>query len=163
MDKVDALALLQKKLGFHGDEHNAVELLQALDYVPLAITQAAAYIERRSPRMTISRYLDEMRRSDYDLSQLLMKDMGDIRRDIRRDSGTSNSIIETWKISFEHIRKEMPTASRLLSLMSLFDRQGIPESLLHNRYQRDKDEADFEEDIHMLISYLLAVTAAVSS
>ena len=152
MDKDDALALLQKKLSFDADEHNAIELLQALDYMPLAITQAAAYIEQRAPRMTISRYLDEVRRSDHDRARLLKKDVGDSRRDGR----ASNSIIATWQISFEHIRKNIPTAARLLSLMSLFDRQGIPESLLHNRYQRDKDkEADFEEDIHTLTSYSL--------
>ena len=42
MDESDALALLQKKLSFDADEENAVELLYALDYMPLAITQAAA-------------------------------------------------------------------------------------------------------------------------
>jgi hypothetical protein len=152
MDEGDALALLQKKLSFDADEHNAIELLQALDYMPLAITQAAAYIEQRAPRMTISRYLDEIRRSDHDRARLLKKDVGDSRRDGR----ASNSIIATWQISFEHIRKKIPTAARLLSLMSLFDRQGIPESLLYNRYQRDEDkEADFEDDIHTLTSYSL--------
>ncbi|KAI9860963.1 MAG: hypothetical protein M1813_005642 [Trichoglossum hirsutum] len=152
MDEGDALALLRKKLSFDADEHNAIELLQALDYMPLAITQAAAYIEQRAPRMTISRYLDEIRRSDYDRARLLKKDVGDSRRDGR----ISNSIITTWQISFEYIRKNLPTAARLLSLMSLFDRQGIPESLLHNRYQRVEDkEADFEDDIHTLTSYSL--------
>ncbi|KAI9777133.1 MAG: hypothetical protein M1839_009089 [Geoglossum umbratile] len=152
MDEGDALALLRKKLSFDANEHNAIELLQALDYMPLAITQAAAYIEQRAPRMTISRYLDEIRKSDHDRARLLKKDMGDGRRDGR----VSNSIITTWQISFEHIRKDLPTAARLLSLMSLFDRQGIPESLLHNRYQRDEDkDVDFEEDIHTLISYSL--------
>ena len=132
MDKGEALALFQKKLSFDTDKHNAIELLQSLDYMPLAITQAAAYIEQRAPRMTISRYLDEVRRSDHDRAHLLKKDVGDSRRDGR----ASNSIIATWQISFEHIQKEMPTAARLLSLISLFDRQGIPESLLYNRYQQ---------------------------
>ena len=155
MDEGDALALLQKKLSFDADE-KAVELLQALDYMPLAITQAAAYIERRAPRMTISRYLDKVRRSDYDRARLLNKDL----RDSRRDGGASNSIA-TWQISFEHIRKDMPTAARLLSLMSLFDRQGIPESLLYNRYQQGEDgEADFEDDIHTLTSYSLIKMSA---
>ncbi|KAI9764195.1 MAG: hypothetical protein M1839_005973, partial [Geoglossum umbratile] len=151
MDKADALALLQKKLSFDADEHNAIELLQVLDYMPLAITQAAAYIEQRAPRMTISRYLDEIRRSDHDQTRLLKKDVGDSRRDDR----VSNSIITTWQISFEYIRKDLPTAARLLSLMSFFDRQGIPESLLHNRYQDEDQEADLEEDIHTLTNYSL--------
>ena len=128
MDEGDALAFLQKKLSFDADEHNAIKLLQALDYMPLAITQAAAYIEQRSPCMTISRYLDEIYRSDHNRACLLKKDIGDSCRDGR----ASNLIIVTWQISFEHIRKNIPTAAWLLSLMSFFDRQGIPESLLYN-------------------------------
>ncbi|KAI9765675.1 MAG: hypothetical protein M1840_007233 [Geoglossum simile] len=151
MDEGDALALFRKKLSFDADKHKAIELLQVLDHMPLAITQAAAYIEQRAPRMTISRYLDEIRRSDHDQARLLKKDVGDSRRDDR----VSNSIITTWQISFEYIRKDLPTAARLLSLMSFFDRQGIPESLLHNRYQDEDQEADLEEDIHTLTNYSL--------
>ena len=157
MDEDDALALLQKKLSFNASEYDAIELLQALDRMPLAITQAAAYIVQRAPRMTISRYLDEIRKTDRDRARLLKKDVGDSRRDGR----ASNSIIATWQISFEHIRREMPTAARLLSLMGLFDRQGIPESLLRGRYGRDDDrEADFEDDIYTLTSYSLVEMSA---
>jgi hypothetical protein len=152
MDKGDALALLQKKLGCDVNKDDAGELLHSLDYMPLAITQAAAYIAQRAPRMTVSRYLDEVRRSDHDRARLLNKGI----RDNRRDGRASNSIVATWHISFEHIRRKMPTAARLLSLMSYFDRQGIPASLLQSRYQRGEDgEADFEEDIHTLTSYSL--------
>ncbi|KAF2175506.1 TPR-like protein [Zopfia rhizophila CBS 207.26] len=152
MDEDDALALLQKKLSFNVNKGNAVELTHALDYMPLAITQAAAYIAQRAPHMTVLRYLDEIRKSDRARARLLKKDVGDSRRDGR----ASNSIIATWEISFEHIRREMPTAARLLSLMGLFDRQGIPESLLRDRYGRDDDgEADFDDDIYTLTSYSL--------
>jgi tetratricopeptide (TPR) repeat protein len=155
MDQSDALALLHKKLQGDLGTDDAVELLQTLDYMPLAITQAAAYISQRAPRVTISRYLDNLRRSDNDRATLLKKDVGDVRR----DGSASNSIIATWQISFEHIRKERPAAARLLSLMSLFDRQGIPDSLLYNHYQEGDDiEADFEEDIYTLASYSLVGT-----
>jgi hypothetical protein len=51
----------------------------------------------------------------------------------------------------------MPSAARLLSLISLFDRQGIPETLLHDRYVEEDDrQADFEDDIYTLRSYSLA-------
>ncbi|MCJ1282866.1 hypothetical protein MMC26_002192 [Xylographa opegraphella] len=157
MDKGEALTLLQKKLSFNASEHNAIKLLEALDHMPLAITQAAAYIEHRAPRMTISRYIDEVRRNDHDRALLLTKDMGDDRRDGR----ASNSIIATWQISFAQIRKAMPMAARLLSLMSLFDKQGIPESLLHDRYWRDDGkEANFEDDIHTLTSFSLVEMSA---
>ncbi|KAF2476755.1 TPR-like protein [Lindgomyces ingoldianus] len=152
MDDEDALALLERKLGASADKKDAVELVHLLDCMPLAITQAAAFVKQRAPRMTISRYVEEVCRSDHDRTRLLKNDMGDSRRDGR----ASNSIIATWQISFEHIRTNMPTAARLLSLMSLFDHQGILESLLHDRYQLDEDEdVDFENDIHTLISYSL--------
>jgi tetratricopeptide (TPR) repeat protein len=160
MDEGEAIALFRTKLSFNTDEHDVIKLLQALDCMPLAITQAAAYIEQRAPRMTISRYLEEIHRSDHDRSGLLMKDLGDGRRDGR----ASNSIISTWQISFAHIQREMPTAARLLSLMSLFDRQGIPESLLHDRYQGDDGvETNFEDDIHTLTSFSLVEMSADGS
>jgi hypothetical protein len=58
---------------------------------------------------------------------------------------------------FEHIRRAAPAAARLLSLMSLFDRQGIPKSLLCDQYAGDQvtENADFDDDIYMLTSYLL--------
>ncbi|KAH7108869.1 putative kinesin [Dendryphion nanum] len=160
MDVGDGLALLQKKLSSVVSEEGAVELLQALDYMPLAIAQAAAFIEQRAPRMTISRYVDEVRKSDTSQARLLQKDVGDSRRDGR----ASNSIITTWQISFEHIWRHVPTAARLLSLMSLFDRQGIPESLLYGQYEEvDGSEADFDDDIHTLTSYSLVEMGADGS
>lgn len=50
--------------------------------------------------------------------------------DLRRDGGAENSIISSWQISFEHIREIRRSAADLLSLMSCFDPQAIPEALL---------------------------------
>ena len=154
MDQGHALALLQKKLGTDLERDDEVKLLQTLDYMPLAITQAAAYISQRAPRTTVSRYLQDLLRGDKERASLLKKDVGDSRRDGR----ASNSIIATWQISFEHIRQNKPSAARLLSLMSLFDRQGIPELLLNHCHQEDDVEDDFEDDIHILSSYSLIGT-----
>ena len=153
MDKDEAATLLRKKLTFNNtDEQCAVELLQVLDYMPLAISQAAAFIEQRAPRMTISRYLDQVLESDEARARLLKMDIGDSRRDGKQ----SNSIMTTWYISFEHIKKDRPTASQLLSLMCFFDRQSIPDSLLLKGYKGfNGDSDDFEQDIHTLISHSL--------
>ena len=72
-----------------------------------------------------------------------------------RDCQALNSIIATWQISFEYIQTSTPTAAQLLSLMCLFDRQGIPESFLHDRYEADPGEADSDDDIHALTSFSL--------
>lgn len=56
----------------------------------------------------------------------------------RRDWEAENCIIITWQISFEYIQTTKRSAAELLSLMSFFDRQGIPNTLLRNRNeQRD--------------------------
>ncbi|KAI4156990.1 MAG: hypothetical protein L6R39_000853 [Caloplaca ligustica] len=118
------------------EEGDAVRLVQVLDHMPLAISQAAAYINQRAPRITPSRYLDAFRTSDRDQANLLNRDAGDIRR----DQSVGNSIITSWQISFDHIRQQRPSAARLLSWMSLFDRQGIPERLLHRLYEDNCNE-----------------------
>ncbi|RYP51053.1 hypothetical protein DL768_003553 [Monosporascus sp. mg162] len=155
MEQTHALALFRNKLGGSVEHNDAVALVEALDYMPLAIAQAAAYISQRAPRATVSRYLQDLRRGDRDRAKLLNMDIGDSRR----DGTASNSIIATWQISFEHIRRDRPSAMRLLSLMSLFDRQGIPDSLLDGRYHDDGDASiDFEEDLNTLTSFSLVAT-----
>ena len=154
MDQAHTLALLRNKLEGSFEQDDAVALAEALDYMPLAITQAAAYISQRAPRATVSRYLQDLRKGDRDRAKLLDMDIGDSRR----DGTASNSIIATWQISFEYIRRERPSATQLLSLMSLFDQQGIPESLLSDRYQEDNDaSSDFEDDLNMLTSFSLVM------
>jgi hypothetical protein len=58
MDVGEGLQLLRNKLEDQPFKESAVELLRALDCIPLAISQAAAYINRRA-RMTVASYLDE--------------------------------------------------------------------------------------------------------
>ncbi|KAK3985963.1 kinesin light chain [Cladorrhinum sp. PSN332] len=122
MAQADALKLLEKKLGSFADMDIATDLVQALDFIPLAISQAAAYIQARAPRSSPEKYLTEFQQSELKKSRLLQRDAGDIRR----DGGASNAILTTWQISFDHIRSLRPSAANLLSLMSFFDRQGIP-------------------------------------
>lgn len=40
------------------DMQAAVDLIRALDHIPLAVTQATAYINRRRPRVTTRPYPD---------------------------------------------------------------------------------------------------------
>ncbi|KAF2790576.1 hypothetical protein K505DRAFT_250898, partial [Melanomma pulvis-pyrius CBS 109.77] len=129
MDEEQAQALFKKKLGVQGDDSDIAELAAALEYMPLAIVQAAAYISERAPRCSVKKYLDEFRRSERRRASLLHHDKGQLRRDWE----AKGSIIVTWQISFEHIRQTRPSAADLLSLMSFFDRQGIPEGVLRSR------------------------------
>ncbi|WPJ61335.1 hypothetical protein SMAC4_13446 [Sordaria macrospora] len=151
MAQTDALALLEKKLGSVLDNNVAVNLVQALDFVPLAISQAAAYIQARAPRSSPEKYLAEFRESERNRSKLLQYDGGDLRR----DGGASNAILTTWKISFEHIRSKQLSAANLLSLMSFFDRQGIPGWVLNPSTITQDGAFSFEDDVAMLRDYCL--------
>jgi hypothetical protein len=162
------LQLLRNKLRHPPAEDSALELLRELDHIPLAISQAAAYIGWRA-RMTVTRYIEEIRKSSERRESLLRWDAGELRR----DASASNSIVTTWMKSFEQIRKERRSAAELLLLMSFFNPQGIPESSLR-RYRkhlvstpgaRDEEkqkeiESAFDEDLDTLQAYsLVSVTA----
>ncbi len=150
MAAAHALSLFERKLGPLDQGDDTAELVAALEFMPLAIVQAAAYISQRSPRCSVQRYLVDYRKSDRKKTSLLNYEGGQLRRDWE----AQNSIIITWQISFEYIRRKRPSASNLLSLMSFFDRQGIPEVLVRNRAeignghrsQEDRDEHDGREE-----------------
>ena len=59
-----ATLLLAKKLQHSYEPSELAELVRALDYMPLAITQAAAYINERTPRSSVRQYIDTFRRSE---------------------------------------------------------------------------------------------------
>jgi len=169
----DALSLLENKLGSLSDVNAAIELVRAFDHIPLAISQAAAYIRAREPRSSLKKYLAEFHNGERRRMRLLGYDGGDFRR----DGSAPNAILMTWQISFEHIRSKRPSAADLLSLMSFFDRQGIPESALkpspdlleikeedpgsegledsESDNSAGETEGAFEDDVEMLRNYCL--------
>lgn len=140
MNETDAIALFEKKLGVSGSDNEVSELAAELEHMPLAIVQAAAYISQRAPRYSVSRYLRDYKKSERKRTNLLNFDDEQLRRDLE----AKNSIIMSWQISFEHIQHIRPTAADLLSLMSFFDRQGIPEHLLRDRRRPDHSQSSSE-------------------
>lgn len=65
-------------------------------------------------------------------------------------------LIQLWLRGryLEHICKEKPSAARLLSLMCLFDREGILLSLLLRVYKENSyGEADLDDEISTLRNY----------
>lgn len=142
MAEGQALELLRRTAEAETDDAAAIELVRALDCIPLAVNQAAAYINRRSPRETIASYLEEFRQSEKRKDSLLRSDKGDLGR----HDGVSNSVVVTWQVTFEQIRQEQPRAANLLSLMSQFQAQNIPETMLHSYEDNHKSCHDDEED-----------------
>lgn len=154
MSKSDALTLFENKLGGHEGSDDAAKLAVTLEFMPLAIVQAAVYIYQRVPRYSVREYLQDFWKSDRKRTSLLNYEDGQLRRD--RES--KNSIMLTWQISFDHIREIRPSASDLLSLMSFFDRQGIPEALLQSRsdkrnLQQGQKESNDDNSVNGDASY----------
>ncbi|KAF7178168.1 hypothetical protein CNMCM7691_006840 [Aspergillus felis] len=143
MGQAGAVALFEKKLGAQGNRQDVIELAAALDFFPLAIVQAAAYISDPDRSYSVRQYLDEFRKSDRKKVRLLDRGKGQFRRDWE----AKNSVLITWQISFDSIRQSRRSAADLLSLMSFFDRQGIPEGLLQSRSeQRHVEPCDSDDD-----------------
>ena len=92
MAQTDALTPLEKKLRSLLNMDVAIYLVQALELVPLALSQAAAYIQVRAPRTSSKKYLAEFRENERQRSRLLEYDA----RDLRLDGGASNAIPTTW-------------------------------------------------------------------
>ena len=119
-------------------------LLEALEYIPLAITQAAAFVSEN--HISLSKYVQMFRSKS--VQGLLIEDLEDSRRDLQSE----NSIFKTWKMSFDLIIKQMPRAAEILSLMAVLDRQGIPRSLLQDPSDQD---LDFTKAMGTLLAFSL--------
>ncbi|KAK5111167.1 hypothetical protein LTR85_012249 [Meristemomyces frigidus] len=101
IDEEHSVVLLEKKLRQQADRIDLVALASTLEYMPLAIAQAAAYIKQRAPRCSVPQYLEQLERSDRSKTDLLSANS----EELRRDNEAKNSIILTWQISFEHIHQ----------------------------------------------------------
>ncbi|KAH0565003.1 hypothetical protein GP486_001601 [Trichoglossum hirsutum] len=149
MDEEDALALLDTRVPFsESSKADARALVQALERIPLAITHAAAYIDTRATMTTISGYLELFRESEANQVRLLGKK---VLEDLRRDHSIRHAVIATLQISFTQIQKTEQSAADLLALMSMFDRQGVPISLLQN----NTSQLDFDDALAPLLSFSL--------
>lgn len=121
-------------------------LVKILGYIPLAITQAATFIQENS--MMVKKYIEGLKASDSDLQDYLAENLPDPRR----YPDNENSIARTWKLSFDQIANSLPQAANLLSLMVQLDRQAIPKALL--KYESGRS-IDFNKAIGTLQAYSL--------
>jgi hypothetical protein len=125
MQDDESQALLRRKLP---EQDYPVEQLLALasrlEYLPLALVQAAAFMKAQS--MSISRYLDHLNTDDKHLVRLLSQGF----EPDEPTTITPIAVTETLIITFEMIEAQYAFAGELLSVMSLFDGEGIPEKFL---------------------------------
>jgi tetratricopeptide (TPR) repeat protein len=129
MNETIATQLLQKCLinqELVENEQDTKALLAQLTYLPLAMVQAAAYINENG--ITLADYLLLLGEQEKDVIDLLSK------FEEFEDDGTyrnmKNPVATTWLISFEQVRHRDPLAADLLSFMACVDPKNVPRSLL---------------------------------
>ncbi|KAH6609152.1 short-chain dehydrogenase [Trichoderma cornu-damae] len=146
LGKIEGLDLVRKRLRGDYPENLIFELLQELEYIPLAITQAIAFMVKR--QRTIRQYLEQYRKSDATKAKFLTYEFSDHAR----PESTLESVAKTWRLSFEFIRDSNRRAADLLCLINFFQHQGIPAILLQDE-DEDEDDLDFEEAAALLKAF----------
>ena len=125
MEVADAEILLRTRLGgVVNDQAHTTELLELLEYLPLAISQAASFIAENNT--SLPEYLRMYNESESSRMELLSQDF----EELGRDSEAKNPIATTWAISFDQIRRSDMNAINILSYMVCLDRRAIPKALL---------------------------------
>lgn len=127
MDETKALkvlhnSLLNKKL--LEDDQSARKLLEQLTFLPLAIVQAASFInENQTDIASYVRLLDGQGQDVIDLLSEEFEDEG-------RYKSIRNPVATTWLTSFTQIRKSKPLAADCLAFMACVNAKDIPTCLL---------------------------------
>ena len=127
MDEETATQMLAKSLADPSllkNHQDTAELVEQLTFLPLAIAQAAAYINKNG--IAFAGYLLLLKDQEESAVEILSEDF----EDEARYQGVKNPVATTWLISFNQIRYHDPLAAEYLSIMSCIDPKDIPQSLL---------------------------------
>ncbi|KAI5810565.1 hypothetical protein BZA77DRAFT_254642 [Pyronema omphalodes] len=188
----DAIALFQRNYpcGAPYENTDCDKLLHELQYLPLAITQVASYLEMNREIITPTQYLAKFRKTKTDQQQLLSKP---VYNSFRQDSsvssaGNAETVLTTFAITFQQIQKQSPLASSILRLIACIGAQEIPHELLaelesqsdeiilgealaklrnFSLLQRQKDSAGttytLHSLVHLAVQYFLSPEEKVSA
>ncbi|KAE8358207.1 kinesin light chain [Aspergillus caelatus] len=147
MVRQETINLLEKSLVRKNPSDNSetvVNLLTELEYLPLAITQAAVYINTN--KSSISEYLYLLKKTEQDAVALISTDFGDKTR--YRNS--INAVAKMWIITFNKILECDTLATDLLAFISCIEWRVILYSILPAAYP----EVRLVGVIGILCSYL---------
>ena len=110
-------------LAISEDMSGAAALLDELERLPLAISQAGAYMRRTS--MPTEEYLALLKKGKKRWQILKEAEPDRHRRPL-----TPNSILETWAISMERIREENKMAYRMMHVIAYLDHRNLTFKIL---------------------------------
>lgn len=100
------------------------ELAKKLDCLPLALSQAAAFMNKN--RLSIADYLERMSApSDEMVAELMTRP-----QPLEAQTGVPKSIYDTWRLAYEAIRSHNSLAVDVLALMSFLEQNSIILDLL---------------------------------
>ncbi|KAL4892520.1 hypothetical protein BDV59DRAFT_43185 [Aspergillus ambiguus] len=136
LDERTAMSILQESLvqkEMLGDRKSTLDLLTQLAFLPLAIVQAATYINENS--ISLADYVQLLQEHESEVITLLSADFGDDWR--YRDM--QNPVATTWLVSFQQIRRSNPVAAEYLSIMGCLHPRDIPQSLLPHVLSRKEE------------------------
>jgi tetratricopeptide (TPR) repeat protein len=149
MDQNIAQTLLQKCLTnrtLEEEQQEARQLLEELNYLPLAITLAGAYMNLNE-KTTLREYLWLLATHTNKSIGLISKEVGDASiSDIERQT-----LAATWLISFEHICTQNKLAADFLSFIACIKQRDIPLSLLPTSKSCKEDVVNMLADYSMII------------
>jgi len=145
MDINEGLIMLGDGVTRGSTKEDQEALLEELAYLPLAISQATAYMVKR--RRSIADYVRLLQNESTRTRVLDHRTLHHGRQD-----RSSESVTRTWWITFQWLKKEHPRSAELLTMMSLLDRQQIPLALVQDA---GEDTFDFEEAIGILEGFSL--------
>jgi tetratricopeptide (TPR) repeat protein len=114
----EAQDLLASRSGRSDDGHSSM-LTKALGYLPLALVQAAAYIEATGE--SFGGYLELLTKTGVALFDDPLAGP---------DDGEGRTVARTWALSFAAVRKRSPAAAALLDMLAFLDPDGVPTTLL---------------------------------
>ncbi|KAB8072454.1 violaceus kinesin [Aspergillus leporis] len=127
MDQSTAKQMLEKLLirkELLQDDCATTALLKQLDFLPLAITQAAAYINEND--IMLSDYLSLLEEKEGSTMEMLSEEF----EDDGRYAEIQNPVATTWLISFRQIQQLDELAADYLSFMGCINPRDIPQSIL---------------------------------
>ncbi|KAJ3335087.1 hypothetical protein HDU93_006545, partial [Gonapodya sp. JEL0774] len=103
------------------DQLNTTKLLKELTNLPLAIAQAAAYLNINA--ITIKRYREML---DEEKTEILSEGF----HDQTHYEKSQSTVAKTWVVSFKRITQENPLAADILGFMSCIEWKSIPRTIL---------------------------------
>lgn len=112
---------------------DAKAMLEWLTHLPLAIAQAAAYINENG--ITLADYLVLLNCQEHEIIDLLTEEFEDDARypDMR------NPVATTWLISFQQIQQRDALAADYMSFLACVDHKDVPQLLLPPGPSRKKE------------------------